>query len=155
MISDLQLKRFLVAGPQSLASNASLTCATIDTYGYEYMRVTIDLGTIQAGLSLAYLEYSDLSNMASPTVAPNSNFGTDDNDLGVASFLPGNGNSNTCFVWEQDLRGKGRYWKPVITGGAATNNSNTILISVWADLGRPHEAPHTAALANFAERLIG
>jgi hypothetical protein len=155
MLPQFQEKTVVVSPPQSLADNSTLTCATVDTIGYEYAEFITMIGVTANALSAHKIQQSDQSNMASPADISGTVMGTDNNDTGSASTLPSATDDNKAFQTLVDLRGKKRYLKPSITTPVSANN--TCLISVVCKLSRPHEAPNTAAGSGTApaQRMIG
>jgi hypothetical protein len=152
MIPQYQEKIVVVSPPVTLADNATLTCATVDTYGYEYAEFVTMIGVTAVALTAHKIQQSDLSNMGSAADISGTVMGTDNNDTGSASTLPSASDDNKAFQTLIDLRGKKRYLKPSITTPVSANN--TALISVVCRLGRPHEAPNTAANSGTAQRMI-
>lgn len=151
MIEQFGTKSVQIAGPIALAASGTLAVATIDTLGYEYLRVTVDLGVRDTVLATLKLQQSDAANMSGAIDVPGTVFGTDNNDTGAASTLPGATDDNHRFVFLVDLRGKKRYIKLIAIESAA---GATGLVSAWAELSRPHESPPTAAAAGVTQRMV-
>jgi hypothetical protein len=152
MIQNFFEKHALLSPPQSVADNSTLTSLALDTYGYEYAKITVNLGVTDLALAGLKVQQSDLANMATPIDVPGTHYGTDNNDTNVASVLPGAADSNHSFAFFIDLRGKKRYLQVVATTPVSANN--TALLEISADLGRPHESPLTAVNAGYAQRIV-
>ena len=152
MVPNYQEKTVVSVPPQSVADNTSVTCAAVDTYGFEYAEFTFVWGVTALALSTLKIQESDFANMSSPDDITGTVFGTDDNDTGSASTLPSATDDNKAFSVMVDLRGRKRYIQPVISTPVSANNTG--LMTVICKLGRPHEAPRLAANSGLAQRLI-
>lgn len=146
------LKHVQSTPPVALNANSNATCAAIDTLGYEYLRVMVDFGAVQAGVSQLNLQESDAANMASAAAITGTNVGTDNNDTGSASTLPAeNTANNTSVAFFVNLKGHKRYIQPVLEIGSGSNGT---VVSITVELDRAHEEPRTAALANIGQRMV-
>jgi hypothetical protein len=153
VIHEYESKRVAFLPPQSLASNTSGSSATIDTKGYSFAKVVVDIGVTNIALATLKVQQSDLSNMGGATDISGTNFGADNNDAGSTSSLPDANTSNTSVAIFIDLRGKKRYIKVVATTEVNVNHAG--LYSAYAELSRPAETPRTAAEAGYGTRMIG
>lgn len=152
MVHDYETRRALFTPPQSVASNTTFTSATIDTKGFSFARIVLDIGVTNIALTSLKVQQSDLSNMGSATDISGTVFGTDNNDTGSASSLPDANTSNTSVAILIDLRGKKRYLKLVAASEVNVNHAG--LYSAYADLARPAETPRSASEAGFGQRII-
>ena len=126
--------------------SATLTSATVDTQGYDYLEVYFQLGVTDAALTALVLQSSDLANFTGGANVAGTKYGTDVNDSGANSTLPSNASSNQTFKWEVDLRGQLRFWEILaIVGGAGTAGAYA---AAWAVLSRAQEIPTTATAKN-------
>ena len=151
MIDQFGTKHALVAAPISLAASGTLTVTTLDTLGDEYLRGTGDFGVTDTTLATLKLQQSDAANMSGPIDVPGTVVGTDNNDTGVASVLPGATDDFHRFVFQVDLRGKKRYMKLIAIASAT---GTAALIEAWAELSRPHESPASDAAAGITQRMV-
>jgi hypothetical protein len=150
MIADFQEKRVALVAPISIAASGTATSLIVDTYGYEYMRVVLDLGVTDCAVATLKLQHGDAANLSDAADVTGTVYGTDKNDTGATSVLPTATDDGKSFAWQVDLRGRKRYWKVVLVLGTGTSG----LVSVQADLSRPHEAPYTAVAAGYAQRMV-
>lgn len=148
------LKHVQSVPPIAVGDNNAASAVAIDTYGYEYLRVTVDFGAVGSPVSTLKLQESDLSNMSGATDISGTVVGTDNNDTGVASTLPGaTNNSNTAIQFCVNLKGHKRYVKPVMQNGTV-NAGTGCVVSITGELARAHEEPRTATLANVSQRMV-
>lgn len=152
-VSGFQEKTAVVSPPVTLVDNSTLSTTTIDTLGYRYAEITIQLGVTNIALASCKVQHSDLANMGSAADITGCVFGTSTNDAGSTSTLPSATDDNKAFSVMIDLRGKKRYLSLVATTAVSANN--VALISAVCKLSRPAEAPNVAANSGLAQRLIG
>lgn len=152
MNSMQQTKLFAVTPPAAIVDNASFTTATIDTFGFNKLKVTVLLGATDIGLTVLKLQESDASNMASPADITGAVYGTStDPDTGTTSVLPGASDDNKFYTFLVDLKGRKRYIDLVATGGDGTTGT---YLTAWAELGDALTVPSTAATRGAAANLI-
>lgn len=152
MIPAQHEKHVVVTAPGALVDAASLTCNVIDTKGYGYLTIDLQLGATDIGVTALKLTESDVA--ASATALTNGAditgtvWGTASNIAGSTSTLPSATNDNTAFRWEIDLKGRKRYILPVVTIGDGSAGG---YYTVTAKLSRPQDCPVTAAERGFTE----
>jgi hypothetical protein len=155
VIDAFGAKKVQVVAPQAIVNNASYTCNVIDTEGYDYLEVDVNLGASDNTLAALKLQESDAkassTTLTSGVDIAGTRFGTDNNDTGSASTLPASTDHNKLFTFFVDLRARKRYILPVITVG---NGASGSFVSVTARLSRAEQGPRTAAQAGYAQRMI-
>ena len=152
MIHEYEILHKQAAAPQSVASNASVSCAIIDTKGYNYARFIVDIGATNINIASLYVNESDLSNMGSAAIVSGSNFGGDNNDAGSTSSLPSNGSTNTAVCILINCKARKRYLQMVMSTAVLVNAA--VLVSAACDLSRPAETPRSASEAGLATRMV-
>ena len=144
MAMNLQgLKSVVALGPVSLTAAGVATSASIDAKGYEELQLVVTRTTH----SNDYITSLTIQNSDTDVA---SNFATftgyvAGTDYAVAS-LSGGTNAATekaAGVFNIDLRGKKRYFRVLVTQGAATG-----VVGVTGTLARGEQAPITATLQN-------
>ena len=144
MAMNLQgLKSVVALGPVSLTAAGVATSATIDAKGYEELQLVVTRTThatdVITTLTIQNSDTDVASNFAAITGYVQ---GTDYS----AASLSGGTNAATekaAAVFNLDLRGKKRYFRVLVTQGAATG-----VVGVTGTLARPEQAPITATLQN-------
>ena len=144
MAMNLQgLKSVVALGPVSLTAAGVATSATIDAKGYEELQLVVTRTTHATD----YITTLTIQNSDTDVA---SNFATmtgyvQGTDYSAAS-LSGGTNAATekaAGVFNLDLRGKKRYFRVLVTQGAATG-----VVGVTGTLARPEQAPITATNVN-------
>ena len=137
------LKSVVALGPVSLTAAGTATSANIDCKGYEELQLVVTKTTHATDyITVLTIQQSDdtvLTNFAAVTgyVA-----GTD----WTLASLTGGTNAATekaAGVFNIDLRGKKRYFRVLMTNGAAT-----AIVGITGTLARGSEAPITATNQN-------
>ena len=137
------LKSVVALGPVSLTAAGVATSATIDAKGYEELQLVVTRTTHATD----YITTLTIQNSDTDVA---SNFATmtgyvQGTDYSAAS-LSGGTNAATekaAAVFNLDLRGKKRYFRVLVTQGAATG-----VVGVTGTLARPEQAPITATNVN-------
>ena len=137
------LKSGVALGPVSLTAAGVATSATIDAKGYEELQLVVTRTThatdVITTLTIQNSDTDVASNFATITGYVQ---GTDYS----AASLSGGTNAATekaAAVFNLDLRGKKRYFRVLVTQGAATG-----VVGVTGTLARPEQAPITATNVN-------
>ena len=137
------LKSVVALGPVSLTAAGVATSATIDAKGYEELQLVVTRTThatdVITTLTIQNSDTDVASNFATITGYVQ---GTDYS----AASLSGGTNAATekaAGVFNLDLRGKKRYFRVLVTQGAATG-----VVGVTGTLARPEQAPITATNVN-------
>jgi hypothetical protein len=151
MIEAFGSKNVMVAAPIALVASGTLAVATVDTFGYEYARISVDFGVMDTVPATLKVQQSDASNMTGAIDVPGTVVGTDNNDTGAASTLPTAGSAGKRFVFQIDLRGKKRYLKLILINSAT---GTTGVVEAWCTLDRPHESPGAVAAAGLLQRMV-
>ena len=144
MAMNLQgLKSVVALGPISFTAAGTAISASVDAKGYEELQLVVTKTTHASDyITVFNIQQSDdtvLTNFAAVTgyVA-----GTD----WTLASLTGGTNAATekaAGVFNIDLRGKKRYFRVLVTNGAATG-----IVGITGTLARGEQAPITATLQN-------
>lgn len=142
MSNELQQVKYLqVIAPVAIVDNASWTTTEIDTLGYNYLTVVVNIGATDIAMAALKLQQSDTSGSGFADVTGLDSDGDTDID-GVASTLPTATDDNKLFVFQVDLRGKKRYFDLVATAGNGTNGTFASAIAI---LSRADSVPVTSS----------
>lgn len=147
--------------PTALVNNASVVGQVIDTQGFEYLEVYVQLGATDIALTALKLQESDVKASATSltggtdisaanTGTTGTVFGTDAKDTGAASVLPSATDDFSIYKFEVDLRGRKRYILPVVTVG---NGATGAYVAAIAELSRGAQVPTTAAEKGVAQLM--
>ena len=135
-----QTKVVSIVRPAAIVNNTSHTTASVDTNGWDYATIIVDLGATDIALTaLKVQESDDDSSYADVTGLV---FGTSNTIAGSASTLPSATDDNKFFVFDVDLRGRKRYLDLVSTVG---NGSTGAYLSAICILSKGKDGPVTAA----------
>lgn len=140
MIQQQNQKLVSLVPPAAIVNNAAVTVASLDTLGFEYVRITVHLGATDIALTVLKVGTSDTDG--SYTDVTGLRFGTDNTIAGAASTLPSATDDNKFFEFQIDMRAVKRFLKLAITVGAGTLGA---FVTAFAELGRPNTVPVTAA----------
>ena len=151
MLDPQRRKLVAVTPPAAIYDDASLTCAIIDTLGYDLCEIVLHLGATDIAMTALKVQESDASNMANATDITATVMGTAANDAGSTSTLPSATDDNKFFSFLIDLRGKKRYLQLVATCG---NGSAGTYACAWAGLYRGEKMPQTAAEGGLSQRMV-
>lgn len=145
-----QLPKFVnVTPPAAVYDNASCTTTSIDTQGYDWCRVIVQLGALDIAMTALKVGESDTDGSFSDVTG--LVFGTSTNSAGSTSALPTASDDNDVFVFDIDLRGRKRYLDVTATCG---NTSTTgTYVSILAELFRGEKQPASATEAGVNQIL--
>ena len=145
----MQDVKFLnVTPPAAIIDNASAPTASIDSKGYDYLTVVVQLGALDVAMTALKLQTSDADSGYADLAG--AVYGTSTNIAGSTSALPVATDDNKFFVFEVDLRGKKRFFDLVATCG---DGSAGTFISVFAILSVAENQLTTAAARGAADIL--
>lgn len=140
-----------ITPPAARVDNAAVTTATIDTLGFNKLKVVVYLGDIDAAMTTLKLTESDDSGMAGATDIPGAIYGTSTNpDTGTTSALPSASDDNKFFVFFVDLKGRKRYIDLAATAGDGAAGT---FIAAYGELYDALTVPSTAAMRGAAANL--
>ena len=144
-----QNDKFLsITPPGLIVDNASYTTASIDTAGFDYLRVFVYLGATDIAMAALKLQESDTDGSYADVTG--LVYGTSNGINGSASALPSATDDNKTFAFEIDLRGRKRYLDVTATAGDGSAGTYlTINYILW----RAKDYPVTAAERGFANIL--
>ena len=138
-----------ITNPGALLDNASATTAEVDTLGYDYAVVVVQLGATDGGLTALQITESDATGSGHVAVT-GLVYGTSTNSAGTTSTLPGEASDNQSRAFFIDLRARKRFIDLDIT---APNTTSGAYVTAFAVLFKPGIAPNTAAEWGFDEVL--
>lgn len=137
MINATMTERVSITPAAVRLNNGAVTCAIIDTLGFDFATFVLYLGATDIALTVCKLTESDDSGMSGATDVTGGNFATS------PATLPSATDDNKFFVWYCNLKGaRKRYLQLAITVG---NGSLGAYSSAWAELSRASQSPNTAA----------
>ena len=133
MANALQHSKFLqVIAPVAIVDNASWTTNEIDTLGYNYLTVIVNIGATDIAMAALKLQQSDTSGSGFADVTGLDSDG-DTNIDGAAATLPTATDDNSLFIFQVDLRGKKRYWDLVATAGNGTTGTFASAVAILSN----------------------
>ena len=141
MIHAQNTKTINVIPPVAIKDNTSWTTTEIDTLGYDYAVITVNLGATDIAMAALKVQESDTSGSGFADVT-GLVFGTSTNIAGSTSALPTATDDDDNFKFEIDLRGRKRYLDLVATAGNGTTGTYA---SAVCELSRATNVPQTAA----------
>ena len=148
-MNHLQVTKVInVIPPVAIVDNASWTTTEIDTKGYDYATIVINLGASDVAAAALKVQESDTSGSGFADVT-GLVYGTSTDISGSTSSLPGTTN-DTVWMFEVDLRNRKRYLDVVATAGNGT--SGTFASGVCL-LSRAKNHPQTATERGVANVL--
>lgn len=153
MIAAQHGKHVVVTAPGALVDNASLTCNVIDTKGFAYCTIDVQLGATDIGITTLKVQEADVGSGSSLTNGADVTgliWGTSANIAGTTSTVPSATDDNKCFRFEIDLRGRKQFLLPVVTVGDGAAGG---YVTVTANLSRASDCPVTASQRGYAEIL--
>ena len=118
-----------VIAPGAIVDNASWTTTEIDTNGYDYLTVFINIGATDIAMSALKLQSATTSGGSFSDVTGLDCDGDTDMD-GNAAALPSATDDNSVVVFQVDLRGHNRYFDLVATAGDGTTGTYASAIAV-------------------------
>lgn len=143
-----QFKIVSITRPAAIVNNTSHTTASVDTNGFDYATIIVDLGATDIALTALKVQESDTdSNYADVTGLI---FGTSSNIAGSTSTLPSATDDNKFFIFQIDLKGRKRYLDLVSTVG---NGSTGAYLTATCILTRAKDGPVTAAECGASQIL--
>ena len=141
MISQFPVITKEAGATLNTGATATLSSTGVDCRGFDYITITVLLGTIAAGggLSVAKLQYSD-----------NNSTWADVTD-GGATPLPGDTDDNKYITWyHKNVDGAHRYYRVVLTTAGAVN---TIIDSIIYARSRAQIVPPSTSSTVLAINL--
>lgn len=131
-------KKVSITPPAAIVDNASLTCAAVDTKGYDALEITVYTGATDIAYTALKLTESDDDSSYS-----------DIDGSDYTGAYPSATDDNKFTGWQIDLKGRKtkRYVKPVVTFGDGTVGGYATL---WGELSRAEEEPHDKTTKGYA-----
>ena len=141
MIPSQNSKVINVIPPVAIKDNASWTTTEIDTKGFDYCTIYVNLGATDIAAAALKVQESDTTGTGFADVT-GLVYGTSTNTAGSTSTLPSATDDDDIFVFEIDLRKRKRFLDLVATAGNGTNGTFASAIAV---LEKATNTPTTAA----------
>jgi hypothetical protein len=140
--------------PVAIVDNAAVSSLVIDTLGFGYLEIAVQLGATDIALTAFKVQEADAktnsTTLTSGADVTGTVFGTDANDTGSTSTLPSATDDNKIYKFEIDLRGRKRYLQVQATVG---NGSAGAFIAAIAALSRGAQVPTSAADKGVAQLM--
>ncbi len=153
MAHELQHSKYLqVIAPVAIQDNTSWTTNEIDTLGFNYLTVVVNIGATDIAFATLKLQQSDTSGSGFADFTGVLDSDGDTNIDGVASTLPTATDDNKLFIFQVDLRGKKRYVDLVATAGDGTAGTYASAIAI---LSKADDAPTSSADLGAIDVLRG
>jgi hypothetical protein len=143
------VKYVQITPPGVIKDNASWTTAEIDTLGWDYMTIVVQLGATDIAMAALAVTESDTSGSGHANVT-GLVWGTSTNIDGSTSALPSATDDNTFQVAQIDLRYRKRYIDLTATAGDGTAGTYASILGI---LSRGKDAPTTATECGCNEIL--
>jgi len=154
MHAEQNNKYVTVYAPAAIVDNASLTTNVIDTKGYDYCTIIVQLGATDIGITALKVQEDDTTSsgtaLTSGADVTGLVWGTSANHVGTTSTLPSGTNDDTIFVFEVDCRARKRYLDVTFTMGDGSTGGFATIIAV---LSRGNNQLTTAAGRGATEIL--
>jgi hypothetical protein len=145
----MKSKLVKITPPGAIVDAGSYTTASIDTKGYDYMRVVVWLGATDIAMTALKLQTSDTDGSYGDLTG--AVFGTSTNIAGSTSTLPADDADTLAFVFLVNLVGKKRYFDLVAMAG--DGSAGTYLFA-FAELYRGEDQLLTAAGLGASQVLL-
>ncbi len=150
MIPAMACKFVRAISPGAIKDNASFTATEIDTKGFAFCTIVVQVGATDIAMAALKVQESDTSGSGFGDVT-GLVFGTSTNLAGSTSTLPSATDDNKLFVFHVNLTGRDRYLKLVATAGNGTSGTYA---SAVACLSRAAEGPYDATTMGASQVLV-
>ncbi len=133
MPNALQQAKYLqVIAPVAIVDNAAWTTTEIDTLGWNYLTVVVNIGATDIAMAALKLQSSDTSGSGFADVTGLDSDG-DTNIDGVASTLPTATDDNKLFIFQVKLEGQKRYFDLSATAGNGTAGTFASAVAILSN----------------------
>lgn len=148
----MNTKHVSVTPPGAKVDDGSFTTASIDTRGYDWLKVVVYVGDTDIAMTALKLQESN-DDGSSDSYADISGavFGTSTGLSGSASTLPSATGDNAFYIFIVKLNGRKRYIDVVATAG---NGSTGTYASIHAELAKGEEQLYTPTGIGGAQVLV-
>ena len=137
-------KLFAITPPFAKSNNASVGTATIDTFGFKFLRIIVFLGDTDIAMAALKVQESDDSGMSGAADISGTVGGTD-------FTLPSATSDNSFFVFNIQLKGnRKRYIDLVATTGSGSTGT---FITAIAELSHGEAAPSSTTNRGIATEI--
>lgn len=150
MVPSQACKVVQAIAPGVIKDNGDFTATEIDTLGFDYCTIIVQLGATDIAMAALKVQEDDATGMSSAADVTGLIVGTSKNDAGNTSALPSATDDNKFMAFDIDLRYRKRFLK--VSAKAGNGTSGTYL-SALALLSRADTTPTTAAQRGFDEVL--
>lgn len=127
--------------PAAIVDNASYTVAEIDTAGFDYLNIIVQLGATDIAMVAMSVTESDATGSGHADVT-GLVMGTSTDIDGNTSALPSSTDDNKFVCFDIDLRARKRYIDMTITAGDGSAGTYLTVIGL---LSRAKQSPNTVA----------
>jgi len=141
MIHAQNTKVVAITPPAAIVDNAAFTTAELDTAGFEYAQIYVQLGATDIAMAALKVTESDTAGSGHTDVAGLDTDGDTDID-GNAATLPTATDDDGFVIFDIDLRGRKRYLDLSATAGDGAAGT---FMSAFALLSRADNTPTTSA----------
>ena len=134
-----------VIAPVAIVDNASWTTVEIDTLGYNYATIIVNIGATDIAMAALKVQESDTSGSGFADISGADCDGGTDID-GSTAALPSATDDNNVVVFQVNLRGRKRYLDLVATAGngAAGTFASAVVVLSDSDV-QPESVSDTGA----------
>lgn len=146
MIPALEQKVVSVINPAAILDDASATTNEIDTLGYDYCTIYVQVGATDIAVAALKVQESDTSGSGFADISALTASGTTGDGR-----LPTATDDNKVFAFFIDLRKRKRYLDLVATAG---NGSTGTYLSAIAVLSRAKESPSSSTELGLGGMLV-
>ncbi len=144
-MNDLHgIKVVPVVPPAAIVNNASFTTAEVDTLGYRYATIIVNIGATDIAMTALKVQESSTSGSGFTDVSGATFDGGTDIERNTTT-LPSATSDGKCYLLQLELNGRKRYLDLVATAG---NGSAGTYLSATCILTKAEHAPTTVAGAN-------
>ena len=141
MINGQNFKIVAITPPAAIIDNAAVTTTAVDTAGFDYCTIVLQLGATDIAMTALAVQESDAAASGFANVT-GLIWGTSANTDGSTSALPIATDDNLFQIAQVDLRGRKRYLDLSATVGDGTAGT---YLSAFAILTRADQTPTTMA----------
>lgn len=138
-----------VIRPAAIVDDASFTTVEIDTKGFDYVRVIVQIGATDVDMVALKMQESDTTGTGFTDVT-GLVYGTSENIAGSTSALPTATDDDKVYEFHINMLGRKRFLDLVATAGNGTTGTYASAIAL---LGRGEDTPTTTAEYGAAEVL--
>lgn len=121
-VNAFAAKYLQVIAPAAIVDNAAFTTTEIDTLGWDYAEIIVNIGATDVAMAALKVQESDTSGSGFTDVTGLDMDGDTDID-GNTAALPSATDDNKLIIFQIDLRNRKRYLDLSATAGNGTNGT--------------------------------